>query len=135
MEKSIYDVLIGNLTLGEVIRPTELDYLHVVPSAMSLVGAEVELVSMISRETRFRTSLEGMADEYEYIIVDMFQHLEQPLAPMVNRVLRLGDAVELEVVGQDVIRRRVASHQHVLRCPPELLEQVDEWAQGPEELV
>ena len=37
---------------------------------MSLVGAEVELVSMISRETRFRTSLEGMAGEYEYIIVD-----------------------------------------------------------------
>jgi chromosome partitioning protein len=70
VDKSIYDVLIGAMTLSEVIRPTELNFLHVVPSAMSLVGAEVELVSMMSRETRLRTSLEGMAGEYEYIIVD-----------------------------------------------------------------
>ena len=46
VEYSIYDVMIGQRTVSEVVATTELNYLQVVPSAISLVGAEVELVGM-----------------------------------------------------------------------------------------
>lgn len=67
---SIYDALIGRRSLSEAIRPTELACLNVVPSSISLVGAEVELVTMLSRETRLRTVLTSVLDEYKYIIID-----------------------------------------------------------------
>ncbi len=70
VEFSIYDVLIGNKSVADVIRPTELQYLNVVPSSISLVGAEVELVSMMSRETRLKSALRPIADEYAYVIID-----------------------------------------------------------------
>jgi chromosome partitioning protein len=67
---SIYDALIGRKALSEAICPTELPCLNVVPSSIALVGAEVELVTMLSRETRLRTVLANMVDEYKYVIID-----------------------------------------------------------------
>jgi len=67
---SIYDALIGNKQLSEIIRPTELKFLNVAPSSIALVGAEVELVSMLSRESRLKSILAGVVDEYQYIIID-----------------------------------------------------------------
>ena len=49
-KKSIYDVIIGNAKLSECTQKTDLEFLDVVPSSAQLVGAEVELVSMFSRE-------------------------------------------------------------------------------------
>lgn len=70
VESSIYDVLIGNKTIKEVVQPTELQYLNIVPSSISLVGAEVELVSMLARETRLKSALAPVVDDYKYIIID-----------------------------------------------------------------
>ena len=70
IDSSVYDVLIGEKTIAEVIRPTELNFLNVVPSSISLVGAEVELVGMLSRESRLKTTLTPIIDNYDYIIVD-----------------------------------------------------------------
>lgn len=70
IESSVYDVLLGARPIREVIRATDLQYLTVVPSSISLVGAEVELVSMIARETRLKSALSEIKDEYEYIIID-----------------------------------------------------------------
>lgn len=67
---SIYDVLIGRRPISEAIRSTELNYLNLVPSSISLVGAEVELVTMMSRETRLKEVITSIVDEYYYIIVD-----------------------------------------------------------------
>ncbi len=67
---SIYDVLIGNKSLREVVQPTELSYLNIVPSSISLVGAEVELVTMMARETRLKTAVAQIYDDYEYVIID-----------------------------------------------------------------
>jgi len=69
-ETTIYEVLIDKAAITESIRPTELSYLNLVPSSISLVGAEIDLVSMFSRETRLRQSLAPIAAEYEYIIID-----------------------------------------------------------------
>lgn len=70
IEKSIYDVLIGARSLPEVIHPTQLQYLNIAPSSISLVGAEVELVSVLSRETRLKSALRSMEDQYQYVIID-----------------------------------------------------------------
>ncbi|MCK4574140.1 MAG: ParA family protein [candidate division Zixibacteria bacterium] len=67
---SVYDILIGNKAVREVIQPTQQPYLNLIPSSISLVGAEVELVNMMSRETRLRSTLSQIRDEYEYIIID-----------------------------------------------------------------
>ncbi len=67
---SIYDVLIGSKSVTETIIPTELQFLHVIPSSISLVGAEVELVNMLSREQRLKSALAPIADQYRYIIID-----------------------------------------------------------------
>jgi chromosome partitioning protein len=67
---SIYDVMLDRATLAQVIRPTEMNFLHLVPSSISLVGAEVELVSILSRESRLKTALAAMPDDYRYVIVD-----------------------------------------------------------------
>ncbi|MBU8933851.1 MAG: AAA family ATPase [candidate division Zixibacteria bacterium] len=70
IELSIYDVLIGNRSFLEGVCETELAYLHLMPSSISLVGAEVELVSMMSRESRLKSALATITDEYQYIIID-----------------------------------------------------------------
>jgi chromosome partitioning protein len=70
VDSSIYDVLVGEKSLRDVMRATELDYLNVVPSSIHLVGAEVELVGMLSRETRLQSALRQIEQDYQYIIVD-----------------------------------------------------------------
>jgi len=70
IESSIYDVLIGEKSISEVIRGTDLNFLNVAPSSISLVGAEVELVGVLSREQRLKSALVSIVDEYDYIIID-----------------------------------------------------------------
>jgi len=70
MEISIYDVLIGRREMLDIILPTELSFLNVAPSSISLVGAEVELVGMFSRESILTRALTSIVDKYDYIIID-----------------------------------------------------------------
>lgn len=69
VELSVYDALMGERTLDEVVRPTEFTYLDLAPASRDLVGAEVELVGAEARESRLRMSLEGLRD-YAYILID-----------------------------------------------------------------
>lgn len=68
--KSIYDALIGSSTLDEIIQPSALEYMKVAPSSIQLVGAEVELVNVISRETRLKQAVATIVDTLDYIIID-----------------------------------------------------------------
>ncbi|UCD93614.1 MAG: ParA family protein [Candidatus Zixiibacteriota bacterium] len=70
LEMSIYDVFIGRKPLLDVIIPTELSFLNVAPSSISLVGAEVEMVSMMSREKILSRAVAPIIDLYDYIIAD-----------------------------------------------------------------
>lgn len=70
IDNSIYDVLIGRRKMSDVIIPTELSYLNVAPSAIALVGAEVEMVSMMSREHILKNAVSTIVDNYDYIIMD-----------------------------------------------------------------
>jgi chromosome partitioning protein len=70
VELSVYDALIGDVELGDVIRPTELKGLFVAPATTDLAGAEIELVAAEGRERRLRTLVDSVRDRYDYIIID-----------------------------------------------------------------
>jgi chromosome partitioning protein len=67
---TIYDVLINNGDLQDVIRPTAFPFLEITASDINLVGAEIELVTTPSRETRLREALKGHLSKFHYIVVD-----------------------------------------------------------------
>lgn len=68
--KSTYDIVVENNPVNEVKIQTLIDSMQLCPSSIQLAGAEVELVSMISRETRLKTSLEEVKNDYDFIIID-----------------------------------------------------------------
>ncbi|MCK4272376.1 ParA family protein, partial [bacterium] len=70
MESSIYEILIQDKPIKEVVCPTKVPYLDLIPSHVRLVGAEVELVNVIARERKLETALEQVRQEYQYIIID-----------------------------------------------------------------
>jgi chromosome partitioning protein len=70
IEPSIYDVLTGEAVPAAAIRATAVANLHVLPSTIDLAGAEVELVSAMSRETRLRRALQSVDHQYDTILVD-----------------------------------------------------------------
>lgn len=70
MENSIYEILIQDKPIKEVVCPTKVPYLDLIPSHVRLVGAEVELVNVIARERKLETALEQVRQEYQYIIID-----------------------------------------------------------------
>ncbi len=70
IEQSIYDILINNVSPKEVIKATALEYLKILPSSISLVGAEIEMVNMMSREHQLKKVLTPIADNFDYVIID-----------------------------------------------------------------
>ena len=67
---SIYEALIDDVPVQQCIVKTQVPGLDLLPSHQRLVGAEVELVSMMARELRLRRALEPIQTEYDYIIID-----------------------------------------------------------------
>ena len=65
-----YDVLLEKVSYKDAIIKTVMDYLDIIPSSPDLVGAEIEMVSMMSREGRLRKVLKKAKDEYDYIFLD-----------------------------------------------------------------
>ena len=70
VELSVYDILIGDTEFDETLQETALINLKVCPSNIFLAGAEVQLVSMMSREQRLKTKLDKIKDQYDYILID-----------------------------------------------------------------
>ena len=66
---TIYDVLLGGATAAEATVHTDYK-VDVVPANINLAGAEVELVSAISRETRLKKALDAVRDAYDFILID-----------------------------------------------------------------
>lgn len=70
LENSIYDVLINDETVDNCILPTMIDTLFILPSNISLAGAEVELVPMMAREQILKNALFHARKEFDYIFID-----------------------------------------------------------------
>ncbi len=68
---SIYEVLVGETPLSDVIYPVEeLPGLACAPATIDLAGAEIELVSLVARESRLRRALAGLTHSFDYIFID-----------------------------------------------------------------
>lgn len=68
--KNLYSLMIENVDIGECIRKTAIDKLHVLPSSIDLAGAEIELVNVMAREFVLKTALEQVKDKYDFIFID-----------------------------------------------------------------
>ncbi len=69
-EKTVYQSLIGNIPLSEVIVSTDIDNLFLAPSNANLAGAEIELVGAIARENKLRSALAEVRSQYDFILID-----------------------------------------------------------------
>lgn len=76
LEESLYDVLINGLDVNEVVYETETPNLHLIPSSINLVGAEVELINRFRREDVMKNQVtEPLRDKYDYILIDCLPSL------------------------------------------------------------
>ncbi|MEI6132652.1 MAG: AAA family ATPase [Bacillota bacterium] len=67
---SIYDAIINSTEIEKCILATEVENLDLCPANIQLAGAEVELVSLISRETRLKIAVDDVREKYDYILID-----------------------------------------------------------------
>lgn len=70
IQKSIYDVLINEEPIENVIIDSKYSNLYIVPSNIQLAGAEIELVSLFSREYKLKKALDDVRGKYDFIFID-----------------------------------------------------------------
>ncbi len=70
IERSIYEAIIEDTSIDDLVVPTTVSGLSVVPSSISLAGAEVELAPMPQRERRLSRLLAPVAAEFDYVLLD-----------------------------------------------------------------
>ncbi len=70
IDHCIYDVLINNIPVSSVTVRTDIEGLDIVPATIQLAGAEIELVSLISRELKLKKALHLVKDNYDYVLID-----------------------------------------------------------------
>jgi chromosome partitioning protein len=70
LEHSVYDALLHDVPMEDIVEATSLRNLFVVPATIDLAGAEIELVPVFSRELRLRRSIQTVRDEFDYFLID-----------------------------------------------------------------
>lgn len=68
--RGVYELLMGEASQSEVICSTEIETLKIIPSRVDLTGAEIELVSRAHRETALKAALNGVREEFEFVVID-----------------------------------------------------------------
>lgn len=69
-DANMYHLLIGELSIQDVTRPTKVENLHIVVANPDLVGAEIDLVDAEQREYKLKNALRQVSDIYDYILID-----------------------------------------------------------------
>jgi chromosome partitioning protein len=70
IEYSTYDILVEDVAIEDAIEPSSVRDLFVVPATIELAGAEIELVSMFSRETRLGNAIKNIVDDFDFVLID-----------------------------------------------------------------
>ena len=70
IKQSIYDLLVNDTPAESVLLKTQIENLMLLPATIQLAGAEIELVSIMSRETKLKRVLDAVKYSYEYVIID-----------------------------------------------------------------
>jgi chromosome partitioning protein len=69
-ERTLYEVMVDQIDIRNTLIQTEIANLHMIPSHINLVGAEIQLVEAADRESRIKNALAAIKDEYDFIIID-----------------------------------------------------------------
>ena len=70
INQDIYNVLIDEIPLTDTIHHTSTKKLDIAPATINLSGAETELISMMARETRLKSALDTVSEDYDFIFID-----------------------------------------------------------------
>ncbi|GAB6092733.1 ParA family protein [Furfurilactobacillus curtus] len=70
IQRDIYDVLVNETPISEVILATSHQGMDIVPATIQLSGAEIELTNLMARETRLKDALQEVIDDYDFILID-----------------------------------------------------------------
>ena len=70
IKKCIYDTLINDVMMKDVLLHSDYENLDVIPATIQLAGAEIELVSLMNREGRLKNALERVKHDYDYVLID-----------------------------------------------------------------
>ena len=70
IELSTYEVLVDSVAIDDVLEPTSVRDLLIVPATIELAGAEIELVSMYSRENRLANALKPVGEDFDFVLID-----------------------------------------------------------------
>jgi chromosome partitioning protein len=70
IKSCIYDVLINETPLEQVVLQTQVENLKIAPATIRLAGAEAELVGMMARDQRLKRAIEPVKDQFDYILID-----------------------------------------------------------------
>jgi chromosome partitioning protein len=70
IEYSTYDLLVNEVPAEDIIEPTSVRDLFLIPATIELAGAEIELVAMFSREQRLRSTLKPVLDDHDFVLID-----------------------------------------------------------------
>ena len=68
--KSLYDCMVNNATVRDVILKTDIPNLALVPSHIDLVGAEIEMINYPNREGVLKQLLEPVREDFDFIVID-----------------------------------------------------------------
>ena len=69
-ERTLYEVLIGQHTLSDILLDSEIQNLKLAPSHINLVGAEIEMLKISEREMVMKKAINAVKDNFDYIIID-----------------------------------------------------------------
>ena len=69
-ERTLYEVMIGRIAAEDALIQTEIPGLHMIPSHINLVGAEIEMLELENRESVLKNALVPIRDNYDFIIID-----------------------------------------------------------------
>ncbi|HBS60479.1 MAG TPA: sporulation initiation inhibitor Soj [Firmicutes bacterium] len=70
LKQCVYDALINDVPMDQIIVPTAYDNLSLLPATIQLAGAEIELVAVISREAKLKRALDKTKHRFDYVIID-----------------------------------------------------------------
>ena len=69
-KRTLYEVMVGDINISDTLVQTEIANLHLIPSHINLVGAEIEMLEDDSRESVLKDRLAEIQDNYDFIIID-----------------------------------------------------------------
>lgn len=70
IDECVYNLLVEGMKAKEIIRPTNIEHLYIIPATIQLAGAEIELVPVVSREILLKNALEPIKEHYDFIFID-----------------------------------------------------------------